>query len=222
MNKTAKIILWSVVGVSTIGIGFYLYKILKPATNPVDDLDIPEIPPTSGGTSSGNVIIPSSNAIFPLSIGSRGELVKALQRKLGITADGIFGNQTNTAIQRAGYPVPLSEVNYNKILGINQNSSPTTQQPTAPTGFKTADAVYLKDAGLAYYSFPSTAPSYLKGTIKRTDVLANQIGVYLAPAANGFSKVKLITSKGRDVENKLVALNSDYFVLTSKISKTPY
>ncbi len=35
-----------------------------------------------------------------LQVGSRGEEVKAVQQKLGLVADGIFGNDTKTAVEQ--------------------------------------------------------------------------------------------------------------------------
>lgn len=48
----------------------------------------------------GDRPVAQSSAAGVLKVGSRGEAVAALQRKLGIAADGVFGPQTRTAVKR--------------------------------------------------------------------------------------------------------------------------
>lgn len=54
---------------------------------------------------------------FPLNVGMYGAMIKSLQEALGIEADGKFGTQTKSSVQGKGYTVPLSKVNYDKIVG---------------------------------------------------------------------------------------------------------
>lgn len=60
---------------------------------------------------------------FPLAIGMYGSKIQALQTALGITPDGKFGTQTNGAIVAKGYSVPLSQTDYNAIVGTSNGSS---------------------------------------------------------------------------------------------------
>lgn len=64
---------------------------------------------------------------FDLTLGMVGPKIKALQSKLGIATDGKFGLQTKAAVIAAGYTVPLSQPNYNKIVGIVTPPSPPLQ-----------------------------------------------------------------------------------------------
>jgi len=53
---------------------------------------------------------------FPLNVGMYGSKIKALQKALGISQDGRFGQQTSGAIILKGKTVPLSETDYNAIV----------------------------------------------------------------------------------------------------------
>lgn len=63
-----------------------------PAAAPAAPGDIPIATPTGTITARSPLDMPN------LQIGARGEDVKIVQQKLGITADGIFGRQTQTAV----------------------------------------------------------------------------------------------------------------------------
>lgn len=53
---------------------------------------------------------------FPLNIGMFGPKIKNLQKALGVQQDGKLGPQTSASLQAKGYNVPLSLVDYNKIV----------------------------------------------------------------------------------------------------------
>lgn len=63
---------------------------------------------------------------FPLRKGSRGERVKVLQKALSKTSpsiliDGIFGSQTASALQSAGFPISIGESTFKSIVGSDSN-----------------------------------------------------------------------------------------------------
>jgi lysozyme family protein len=93
MNQTLKKILFvagPVVGLSAI---FYLwYRSQKPKKTFISNNKPSSAPPKKGSSSL-------SNPNFPLQLGSRNDLVKKLQAALGVTSDGIFGQQTLSALQ---------------------------------------------------------------------------------------------------------------------------
>lgn len=53
---------------------------------------------------------------FPLNVGMYGNNTKILQSKLGISADGKFGDKTKAAIENKGYSVPLSKIHFDNII----------------------------------------------------------------------------------------------------------
>ncbi len=74
---------------------------------------------------------------FPLNVGMFGTKIKALQSKLGITADGKFGPITKAAINKiihnnlVGYVVPLSQTDYDEIMGaVTYGSGGSTSAKT--------------------------------------------------------------------------------------------
>lgn len=90
---------------------------------------------------------------FPLDIGMYGYKIQALQKALGITADGKFGPQTEGAL--GGYITPLSESDYDTILGIS-SSSPTTTSTISttssypsPSAFAAYNGVILRNKDLS-------------------------------------------------------------------------
>ena len=98
--------------------------------------DEPAKPTTSSKTPQPSAPVSSS---FPLVVGSRGELVKQLQKVLGVTADGIFGEKTKAALitNFAIEKVPATAT-LQRILAGTQPSqpqgSPSTVQPQYPVG----------------------------------------------------------------------------------------
>ncbi len=88
-----------------------------------------------GGGSSNSISTTSATTStpgFPLKMGSKGDLVKALQKallakggsvaahiKLSGGADGNWGPGTQRAVQSAGLPVVITEAQWKKIVGSN-------------------------------------------------------------------------------------------------------
>lgn len=53
---------------------------------------------------------------FDLDLGMYGPMIAKLQKALGISDDGKFGNQTKTTLVGKGYTVPLKKADYDKII----------------------------------------------------------------------------------------------------------
>ncbi|OSZ81921.1 hypothetical protein CAP35_01225 [Chitinophagaceae bacterium IBVUCB1] len=60
------------------------------------------------------------NESFPLRTGMRGQRIKAVQQKLGIQADGIFGKGTEAALVRQYRISTVSEIQYRHIMQPGQ------------------------------------------------------------------------------------------------------
>jgi hypothetical protein len=89
----------------------------------------------SSSTSKKKTTSSSSSSNSTLRVGSRGEDVKVLQRKLGITADGIFGNQTASAVKSYQRKNGLSAdgiVGKNTWGKLNSTSTPKNVTREAP------------------------------------------------------------------------------------------
>ena len=77
---------------------------------------------SSNDNSKGSPYRPKLKISFPLKIGSRGDIVKALQKALnkkftsGLEVDGIFGRKTKAALVKAGYSYPLRKSIYQMII----------------------------------------------------------------------------------------------------------
>lgn len=93
--------------------------------------------------------------VFPLNTGMFGPKIKALQTALAISADGKFGNQTKAAVIAAGYAVPLSQPDYDKILKAKDTTNPigkTAYSKYAGTKvYKISDKSVYKTAGQDEY-----------------------------------------------------------------------
>jgi hypothetical protein len=127
-------------GIGILGGGAYLGAkkfLFKPKTDdsqPEGDTNIYVLPASSGKSGT------SRNDKFPLKQGSKGNRVtllqKALQKRLGeevlsqyTKIDGDFGSKTAAALTRAGFPVTVDEITYNKIL--NSGAIAVTTLPAA-------------------------------------------------------------------------------------------
>lgn len=78
---------------------------------------------------------PSNKWVFesaPYNVGMYGPSIKALQSALEITADGKFGSQTKAAVIAKGYAVPLSQADYNKIVGASTGTGSGSPAPANP------------------------------------------------------------------------------------------
>lgn len=145
MANTGKIVFWSAVGLIVTGGVILLVKKITSSTIGKSSTDNGSGSATTQYNQPTSSSTPSSSSLgdsFPLVKGSRGNNVKTLQRALGITlVDGILGNNTETHIHIAGYNLPLSESDFNKIV-----AGSTAQSAIIKSG----DAVNMKstDYGL--------------------------------------------------------------------------
>lgn len=164
----------------------------------------------------------SSGDSFPLIIGSRGAKVKALQKALSIAPqDGILGNQTKSFITAAGYSLPLSETNYNKI--VNPVAPTGVNTTTTTTAWKKGDYVYIDptQGTIAFYSYPSTAASYLLGTAKQSTFLTKPVATYDSAVNSSWNKIKL-TVGYTDPHGNAVTSTELVFAQPYRMSKSPY
>lgn len=68
---------------------------------------------------------------FPLRKGMKGSKVKALQQKLGVSADGAFGNNTETALLRTYGISTVSQAQYQTIVSGLPKTPTSTAAPTS-------------------------------------------------------------------------------------------
>lgn len=94
-----------------------------------------QIDPTTKPTTTQQSIRPATSQItsgFPLKRGSKGAIVRKMQEalvkhfKIQIGIDGDFGPQTQKAILKAGFSVPVSSSAYEKIITGNKSGAKTT------------------------------------------------------------------------------------------------
>jgi cell wall-associated NlpC family hydrolase len=131
-------------------------RVVKGGTSRVS-LALAAVAPAATGALGAESAAAATTTAAPslaLGVGSTGAAVRALQQKLGITADGIFGPQTQRAVrafQRAhgipttGFVGPLTTA----ALGLTATSSSSSSTPS--TGGTTMQAV-------AQTSAPAAAP----------------------------------------------------------------
>lgn len=101
---------------------------------------------------------PAINKDLLLQKGSKGLEVKELQKLMGISADGIFGTQTETVLKKLKGVVKTTLNQYKSLPTINVNSLPigtnVMGNVKTTTGVKTTTPVYnaIKKADGSYYS----------------------------------------------------------------------
>lgn len=102
----------------------------------------PYIPPRASKkapkAASGQTWIPEQ---FPLRKGMQGPKVKALQLKLGLTADGKFGNDTQTALLKKYAAVVVPEILYQSITQPATGYFDRLLEPPKPGSTKDSSAV---------------------------------------------------------------------------------
>lgn len=72
---------------------------------------------------------------FPLRKGMKGTKIKALQQKLGVSADGAFGNNTETALLKKFGISTVSQAQYQSITAGQTNQSGASNSAAATEGF---------------------------------------------------------------------------------------
>lgn len=156
-----KIFKYILIGIVVIFIGFIIYyfltrnkyskvtDVVNPVKEPTEPVpyDAPPLPPPSNPQQS----TPEPKAsgwikeYFPLSVRMYGDKTRLVQRALGIDDYGKFGNNTKNSVISAGYTVPLSEADFNKITATKSASS---VPKTGDTLESNKDGVQLYDEGL--------------------------------------------------------------------------
>jgi len=162
-----------------------IYAMTRTKIPKEEDVKVPEPDPGSGA--------PANNESFPMKKGMRGSKVATLQKALrdkfgavNVVADGSFGEKTLQGVVNAGYTVPLTEQDYNRILEGVKKVNATNIGSSG--GIKTGDTVYAKANGIAAYTKPVADLPYMKTNFKIYD----KVGVYIGlSSVKGWSKVYL-------------------------------
>lgn len=182
-SKTKKVVLFSLGTLALGTLAFFGFKHFNKKKDndeidqTTDDLDskanfqTPANPKPRTNLPAANV----SDA-FPLRLHAKGDKVRLLQQALirtygaGILkkfgADGDFGSELQAALRSKGYGVPLSESDYNKIVGKKEE---TQQTPPAPlVTFDPAAMAKALFVAITARDFNSTI-TLLKGIKSTTD-----------------------------------------------------
>lgn len=144
--KKGKLIFGLLLGATAIVGGYMLYKRYKAnkdakggGSGTTEPTTSPNTTTQTGGVSNTGVV----NDGFPLKNGSRGSLVKNLQKALMILfpnslprfgADGIFGSETESALRSNGQPIVVDKTAYDRLIIASNYGKPASQ---------------LKDTGVA-------------------------------------------------------------------------
>lgn len=126
MSPTTAKVLWVVVPVSTAAAIFAIWYIYGNKPKKV------YVSPQNPGSTPSKAILPAAASTagqFPLQMGSRNNYVKTLQTALGVTADGIFGPVTQSALKAQ---FGMSSVADQNALNSIVNGSGASGQVSAP------------------------------------------------------------------------------------------
>lgn len=204
--------------------------------------------PTATPTSTPTNTQSQTSSSGLLQVGSRGDQVKALQTKLGITADGIFGAQTQKAVtdyQRAngltvdgivgtqtwgklnGTTVATGGGTGGGIGGGNNNQTTPTMTPQEDLAQKAAAA------GLSVTEYQNLSNTSSAPTQEELDSIANELGIpaleasaYARPSKTSqqIYDDAYATSGLGELKSKINALNEDLKLerarLTEALGKT--
>ncbi len=149
-SKTKKVVLLSLGTLTLSALAFLGIKKLKKPKNKTDD-NVNQTPdpatfkiPVQSSTDRPARTSLSANragAAFPIRLNSKGDKVLAVQRALirsygsGIFpkygADGFFGKELEGFLRSKGYAIPLSEEDFKKITGPQEQAPLTIFDPTA-------------------------------------------------------------------------------------------
>jgi hypothetical protein len=134
------------------------------------------LPPTGGGQTTPTTTI-NLNKI--LAKGSTGLEVKELQRLMSITADGIFGSQTESRLYQLKGVLKASINQYKSLPTINTTSLPIGTRVMANSGINTETKLYtaLQKADGSFYTNNEVSETVNYGneigTIKGMDATKN-------------------------------------------------
>ena len=219
----AKIIFWTLGAAAVGGLGYWLYKTYgggKKVKLTQEEIDKMISDAKASGeikTTTPNETVNVVSESFPLSVGMTGEKIKALQVKLGVSpTTGYFGNKTNAAVQAKGYTIPLSEANYNKIMGVTVTTTTGAAPLTKP---KEGDSVYiLKDVVIKKYPSAEYAQ---EGILKKSRNLVTPIGTLTKLDKDGYVKIALKNAGGEKFINnvrEVYTWNETLFIKASDLS----
>lgn len=158
-------------------------KILGSGANEETPPELPAAGNTSGSTPKATTPAPALDKGKILKKGSTGPEVKELQKLLGITADGIFGAQTEAALKSKKGVIQITLNEYNKVLTINQN--PYKVGDTLMSNNKNGTPV--RDAYVA-----ADKHYYTNNDIETTIDFGKEIGKIIAVGSSGNSYVVMI------------------------------
>lgn len=118
MDGKSKSTLLMILGGTAAAVGIVMIiRYFKGIKSPSDKL-----PDATTGTTASKPITAQSSSVWPIKNGSKGDLVKQLQAALGISADGIFGPITQTALlAQSGVKQISSQEEYNKVITALQS-----------------------------------------------------------------------------------------------------
>lgn len=118
MDGKSKSTLLMILGGTAAAVGIVMIiRYFKGIKSPSDKL-----PDAAAGTTASKPITAPSSSVWPIKNGSKGDLVKQLQAALGISADGIFGPITQTALlTQSGIKQISSQEEYNKVITALQS-----------------------------------------------------------------------------------------------------
>lgn len=85
---------------------------------------------------------------FDLDLGMYGPMIAKMQKALGISDDGKFGNQTKSALQGKGYSVPLKKTDYDKIV---KALTPSGENNVGKVAYAKIDGVKVYNADFSIY-----------------------------------------------------------------------
>jgi hypothetical protein len=131
MNRNSKILIAGGAGLSLIAAYFVVKK--KRQSRLAKSLNVQTSnnnPPTQGSKSKKTSLVSSGE--WPLTKGSRGDMVKSLQRalntkyKAGLKVDGDFGKDTATALYKFTGKTSVNALDFTKIVGNNTDVSKIT------------------------------------------------------------------------------------------------
>jgi hypothetical protein len=95
---------------ASIGI-ILLVRYIRGRRKPVNNSD------SNTGSEASKPLTASASTKFPITVGSRNDLVKQLQSALGVTADGIFGPLTQAALTaQTGKLTIASQAEYDAVI----------------------------------------------------------------------------------------------------------
>lgn len=128
-----------IIGISVMTVtagGLIIASALKSGKKDNGDGDGDDNGGIGGSQNSGNSSVSGGgssykNESFPLAKGMKGENVKKLQTALGVTADGMFGNNTETALYAKYKVKTCNQTMFDSISKTNKDSAYTKSETSS-------------------------------------------------------------------------------------------